>query len=118
MVERAFGFLDQRRRLLEFYRAAQFGIERGHDLRHVEFKMRGVIADKSADINRRGEHIEVSLFECADMVGADFGGLGDLGDREVVWLRAPRGVVRRPLAFALFSAFDARLAILEIIENR
>ena len=48
--------------------------------------MRGVIADKSTDINRRGEHAEVSLFECADVVGADFGGLGNLGDRELFGL--------------------------------
>ena len=44
--------------------------------------MRGVIAHRAADVNRRGEHVEISLFERADVVGADFGGVGDLGDRE------------------------------------
>lgn len=83
VIEDGFGLLHQGRRFAEFLRAAQLGIERGHDLRHVELELGRVIPDKAADIHRRGENVVVSLFERADMVGADFGGVRDLLDRQI-----------------------------------
>jgi len=82
VIEHGFGLTDQRRRFAEFFRATQLGVQRGHDLRHIELELRGVIADKAADIHRRGEHVKISLLQRADVVGADFGGVRDLLDRE------------------------------------
>ena len=82
VVDQGVGLFHQRRRFLEFFRLLQFGIEHGHDLRRVEFKLGGIDADEAADIDRRGKHLVMSLFQGADMVGADFGGIRDLLDRE------------------------------------
>ncbi len=48
-----------------------------------------VILHRAADVNRRGEHAEISVFERADVVGADFGRVGDLLHREL--FRLARG---------------------------
>ena len=82
MVNRRPGLLGKRRRLAEFFRALQFHIKRGHDLRQVEFEQRRVILHRAADIDRRGKRPEISLFERADVVGADFRRVRDLLHRE------------------------------------
>jgi len=81
-VERRVGHVSQRRWLAEFFRPTQLVGEHGHDLRHVELEQRGVIFHRAANVNRRGKHIEIPLFQRADVVGADFRDFRNLRDGE------------------------------------
>ena len=91
---------------LNFSVALQFGVERGQELRHVQLEQRRVIFHRAADIDRRGKRAEVSLFERADVVGADFRRVGDLLHREFF------GFARRAELFGnrWHSAYLAQLA--------
>ncbi len=48
----------------------------------IQLEGGGVIFHRAADIDLRGKHVEIALFERADVVGADFCHLGDLLNRE------------------------------------
>ena len=67
-----------RRLFTELFILAQLLSQSRHDFRHVQLENRCIRAHKSADVNRRGETVVVALFQCAQMVGPDFGDLGDL----------------------------------------
>src|SRR5262249_31150617 len=47
---------------------------------HVQLEQRGVSANESPNIDRRGEEFEIACLEGAEMVAANFCGLSDLLD--------------------------------------
>jgi len=82
MIHKSFFRLAERRGLAEIFRAAQFRVQHGDQRGGIQLERTGVIPHRAADVNRRGKHVEISLFERADVVGADFGHVRDLFDRE------------------------------------
>lgn len=74
------GFLHQRRRLGIFIRALQLRIQVGQDPRDIQLERGRVVLDGPADVDGSGKGVEIAVFKGAQMVGADLGQFGDLGD--------------------------------------
>ena len=90
VVEGAARGIGQRWEFAELLALAQLGIEVGQHSRHVQLEHGRVRADEAPDIHRRGEQVEITRFQRADMVGLDLGNLGDLINVELLLLaRAP-----------------------------
>lgn len=82
VIQKSFLRVAQRRRFAVFFRLAEFRVQRSEHGGGIQFERVGVILDRAADIDGRGEDVEVSLFERADVVGADLGHVCDLFHRE------------------------------------
>ena len=71
------------------------GVQRRQQGGRVQLEHGTVIFDGTANVNLRGKDVEVSLFERADVIGANFGHFGDLFDRKA--LRLARGAELREI---------------------
>ncbi len=109
-VQRAALFIGERRRFTKFFGPAEFSVQRGHDFGDIQFEQRGVGPDEAANVNRGRKCVKVAFLEGANVVGANFGDLGDLVNGEAFGLSRQVKLFGNRCHPACFSGFLAGLA--------
>src|SRR5689334_5993770 len=66
-IQRSSARVSEGRRLRKFLVLTKLLIQRRHDLRHIELQQRRTGPDKSPNVNRRGEYLEVPFLKGSNM---------------------------------------------------
>lgn len=87
-IQRGAGAPAQIGRFGKFFSAPEFRLQLRDDLGHIQLQQTGIRPDKSFDVHRRGEHVEITLLQRPNMVRPDFGDVRHLMHRETLGLPA------------------------------